>query len=71
MPRAPAIRKADLDRVLKAIADAGQIVARVEIRPGGQIDIIPALTSDISASQLDELEAWRAKRGGRAAQRVS
>jgi hypothetical protein len=70
MPRAPGIRKADLDRVLKAMADAGQIVARVELRPGGHVDIIPALTSGGSDVQVDELEAWRAKRGGRAAPRA-
>lgn len=69
MPRAPAIRKADLDRVLKALKDAGHGVARVEVRAGGQVDIIPVpLTPEGAQGQGSELEAWRAKRGDRAAQ---
>jgi hypothetical protein len=41
MPRAPTIRAADLDRVLKALAKAGQTVDRVEVRPGGSVLIVP------------------------------
>ncbi len=62
MPRAVAIRKADLDRVLKALRDSGRDVGRVEITPTG-ITIVPRLTD---APPVDELSAWRAKRGSRA-----
>ncbi len=66
MSRVPGVRKADLDRAIKALKDAGCTVARVEVRPGGQVDIIPALTG---AGQLDELEAWRVKRASGATKR--
>lgn len=82
MPRVPTVRKADLDRAIKALADAGMTVAAVEVRPGGQVVITPkpassALTGADPASQPPEpsqgppedLEAWRnRKRGLRAAQ---
>lgn len=82
MTRVPTVRKADLDRAIKALADAGMTVAAVEVRPGGQVVITPkpaptALTADDLASQPPEpsqgppedLDAWRhRKRGHRAAQ---
>jgi hypothetical protein len=41
MTRAVAVRKADLDRVLKALRDAGQAIRYVELRPDGHVIIVP------------------------------
>jgi len=82
MPRAPTVRRSDLDRVLAALRAAGQDVARVEIRPGGEVVIVPtarpqvgaeqtALTPTPTAALPADLDGWRARkqqRGGRAAQ---
>lgn len=69
MPRVPTVRKADLDRVLRALTDAGQRAASVVVRPGGEIVITPALTADTSGQQVDDLTAWRTNRAQRAPQR--
>lgn len=67
MTRTPTIRKADLDRVLKAIKDAGQEVGSIVVRPGGVVEITPALTTGGSAAQRDELAQWRERRNARRA----
>jgi hypothetical protein len=72
MSRVPTVRKADLDRVLKALADRGQHAATIIVRPGGEVEITPALTTDAPGAQGgDELAAWREKRRGRAADQRS
>lgn len=83
MPRVPTVRAADLDRVLKALAKAGQVAGRVEVRPGGEVVIIPKaapiagaadpadLTPDMPPGEVSDLERFRAEkrqRGLRAAQ---
>jgi hypothetical protein len=67
MPRVPTVRKADLDRVLKALKDNGQAAVRVEML-GNAVTIFPgSLTGDAPSPHLSELDAWREKRrGGRA-----
>lgn len=70
MSRVPTVRKADLDRVLKALADAGQRVARIEVKPGGQVDIIPADLTSANVTSLNALDRRRAERAQRAAQRA-
>lgn len=70
MPRVPTVRRSDLDRTLAALKSAGHEVARVELRPGGEIVI---LTGEPQAPQVAApatgLDAWREKkRGLRAAQ---
>lgn len=67
MPRVNTVRRGDLDRVLKALSHAGQTVARVEIRPSGEVIVFPTLASSQADSQMSELEAWRAKRAERTA----
>ena len=42
MSRGHAVRKSDLDRVLKALRDAGQSVRQIEMRPDGGVLIVPA-----------------------------
>lgn len=66
MPRAAAVRSADLDRVVKILVKNGLGVAMVEVRAGGVVTITPGLTADAQGEQLGELEAWRARRAGRA-----
>lgn len=70
MPRSPTVRRSDLDRTLAALKAAGHEVARVELRPGGEIVI---LTGDSQVAQVaapvSALDAWRErKRGASAAQ---
>jgi hypothetical protein len=61
-PRRPAVRKADLDRVLKALADAGETVGRVEVEPGGKVTIL----TGTPAATLTPLQQARARRAERA-----
>lgn len=71
MPRAATVRQADLQRAIRALQAAGMGVARIEVRPGGEVVIVPgpALTLGEAASQPpDELTAWREQRARRAAQ---
>lgn len=84
MARAPTVRRADLDRVLAALARAGQVAARVEVKPGGVVVIVPgpapveiaaanapALTLVEDRDKPADLDQWRAsrkQRGDRAAQ---
>jgi hypothetical protein len=65
MPRVPTIRKADLDRAIKALTDRGLTVGSMEIKPGGVVVITP-LTAGAQVAQPDSLDAWRVKRAGRA-----
>ena len=68
MARVPTIRKADLDRTMKALADAGFTVVEVRVLPGGEVKIIPALTGSTPKAELTPLEEARARRAKRAAQ---
>jgi len=73
MSRVPTVRKADLDRVLKALKAAGQVAACVVVRPGGDVVITPApadqpraaLTVVSADGQPDNLDSWRARKDGR------
>lgn len=70
MSRVPTVRKADLDRAIKALRDAGYSVQRIEARPGGVLLIIPALTGAAGGGQVDDLDQRRQRRNAeRAAQR--
>jgi hypothetical protein len=60
--RSASVRKADLDRVLKALADAGETVGRVEVEPGGKVTILTGKP----AATLTPLEQARARRAARA-----
>ena len=67
MSRGGAVRKADLDRVFKALRDTGHTIRCVEIRPGGHVVIVPAaqnatLETPEAAGELNALDDWRAKR---------
>lgn len=59
MARVATVRKADLDRVLKALRDDGQTVGRIEVEPGGKVVI---LTGQPEAT-LTPLERWRVENG--------
>jgi hypothetical protein len=63
-----AVRKSDLDRVLKALKDAGQAVRQIEMRPDGGVLITPAdgLTFPAATNELDQ---WRTRRAARSADR--
>ena len=61
-PIAP--RKADIQRVVKAMLDLGQTIIGVEHYPDGGFKV---LTGPAGEPQRDELEAWRARRDARKA----
>lgn len=65
MPRAPTVRKADLDRALKALKDAGESIGRIEVEPGGKVTIL----TGAPAATLTPLQQARARRAERAAER--
>lgn len=50
MPRGPALRQADVERVIRALAAHGLAPARIEIAPGGGVVIIPRPAADVSAA---------------------
>lgn len=70
MPRVPTVRKADIDRTLAALKAAGHDVARVELRPGGEVVILTGQPlPPQGAAPVSALDEWREKkRGARAAQ---
>lgn len=68
MSRVPTVRKADLDRVLKALRDDGLAPGRIVVRPGGEVEITPALTVASAMPQAGSLDERRARRAERAAQ---
>jgi len=82
MPRVPTVRQADLDRAIRALKGAGLGVGRIEVRPGGEVVIVPAplpkagddkpsLTPETPAGELSDLDRFRLekqRRGHRAAQ---
>lgn len=61
MTRVPTVRKADLDRVLKALADAGKEVGRVEVEPGGKVTILTG-APEATLTPLQRDLAERARR---------
>lgn len=61
-----AVRKVDLNRVLKALKDDGQTVGRVIVKPSGEVEI---LTGKPEAT-LTALEKSRAERDRRAFARI-
>lgn len=75
MSRVPTVRKADLDRVLKALKDAGLTCGAVLVRPGGEVVITPApageapptLTATPAGEQPADLDSWRVRKDGRRA----
>lgn len=67
--RGRAVRKSDLDRVLKALQDAGQTVRQIEMRPDGVVLITPAAESFGVSVPANELDTWRARRATRSADR--
>jgi hypothetical protein len=68
MSRGRAVRKSDLDRVLKALRDAGQSVRQIEMRPDGGVLIVPAAENPGPFGAGAELDAWRARRAQRSAE---
>ena len=68
MSRSPAVRKSDLDRVLKALKDSGQAIRQIEMRPDGGVLIVPGdrLAARTNETELDE---WRMRRAARSADR--
>lgn len=66
--RVPTVRKADLDRVLKSLADHGQRPGTIIVRPSGEVEITPALTGEPAGGQGDDLDEWRRRRAERKAQ---
>ena len=69
MSRGHAVRKSDLDRVLKALLDTGQSVRQIEMRPDGAVLIVPASEGPDPGAGA-ELDAWRARRAQRSAERT-
>jgi hypothetical protein len=67
--RGRAVRKSDLDRVLRALKDAGQAVRQVEMRPDGGVLIVPGDRLSLRGSDNNELDEWRARRAARSADR--
>lgn len=55
MPRGPALRQADVERVIRALAAHGLAPARIEIAPGGRVVIIPRPAADVSAADAAPL----------------
>jgi hypothetical protein len=68
MSRGRAVSKAEVDRVLKALADAGQCASSIIIKPG-EVIITPGLTGQKVGAQDDDLSSWRTKRAARASER--
>jgi len=68
MSRGHAVRKSDLDRVLKALLDTGQSVRQIEMLPDGGVLIVPAAQSLGPSGAGAELDAWRARRAQRSAE---
>lgn len=73
MPRGPALRQADVERVIRALAAHGLAPARIEIAPGGGVVIIPKPTAAADAAHLTpsldgvpvaSLDLWRARKRG-------
>lgn len=62
--------KAALARTLAALDDRGLMAASITIRPGGEVEIIPApktLTPPVRPAVVDDLDSWREKQNGRRA----
>jgi hypothetical protein len=68
MSRGRAVRKSDLDRILKALRDAGQTIRQIEMRPDGGLLIVPADEGPGLPGAGGELDAWRARRAQRSAE---
>lgn len=62
--------KAALARTLAALDDRGLMAASITIKPGGEVEIIPApktLTGPAGPVVVNDLDRWREKRNGRRA----
>lgn len=63
MPRVPTVRQSDVDRSIRSLKAHGYGVARVTIRPGGEVVITPGpLTPEEPESELSDLERFRAEK---------
>jgi hypothetical protein len=75
MTRAAAVRQADLNRALKALARAGFGVARITVRPGGEVEIVAgpagALTPRAPGAKPVDLDEWVARQNERRAHQGS
>ena len=69
MPRVNTVRQRDLDRVMKALSQTGQPVARVEVKPSGDIIVIPMLPAGSAEQPTSSLDEWRMKRALRSTER--
>lgn len=72
MSRGPAVRQADIDRVLKSLANNGLAAASITVRVGGEVVITPgpltpAATPGEPPAPVDELDAFRARKNARRA----
>jgi hypothetical protein len=70
--RVPTVRKADLVRVLKALADRGLAAGSVLVRPGGDVVITPTIAGALTVgpiippdAEAQNLDEWREKKRGR------
>lgn len=65
--------KAALARTLAALDQRGLVAASITIKPGGEVEIIPAakpadgLTPPARLGVVDDLDSWREKQRGRRA----
>ncbi len=73
---ARATSKAALARALAALDEAGLTAGSIVIRPGGEVEIIPArkvigpaadLTQPATAAKPADLDEWRERKNGRRA----
>ena len=63
MPRGAAVRRADIDRAIKALHANGLELGGVEVMPGGGVRVLPKdLTLAAQGAVVDEFEAWSTKR---------
>lgn len=67
MSRASTVTTAKITRVLKALTSGGHAVARVELKPNGDVFIIPSPPGPAGAD-ITDLDTWRSTRDARKAQ---
>lgn len=64
MTRVRTVTTAKMARVLKALAGGGHDVARIELKPNGDVFIVP----NTKATDVTDLDSWRQARDARKAE---